>query len=152
MIRRPPRSTRTDTLFPYTTLFRSQLGLYLQDDWEVTDRLTLNLGVRWDYEKTPSYLNFVTPADAVAALTGWANIQNTDYDINDYISTGNNRKAFKGAWQSRMGFTYALDDAGRFAVFGGYGRSVDRNQFDFLPQAHRPGAYTTRNSNIITGN
>src|SRR3546814_14490042 len=30
MIRRPPRSTRTDTLFPYTTLFRSEtpLGRY----------------------------------------------------------------------------------------------------------------------------
>src|SRR3546814_15720571 len=27
MIRRPPRSTRTDTLFPYTTLFRSLRGL-----------------------------------------------------------------------------------------------------------------------------
>src|SRR3546814_15610711 len=27
MIRRPPRSTRTDTLFPYTTLFRSDLPL-----------------------------------------------------------------------------------------------------------------------------
>src|SRR3546814_10339106 len=27
MIRRPPRSTRTDTLFPYTTLFRSQAGM-----------------------------------------------------------------------------------------------------------------------------
>src|SRR3546814_12171793 len=26
MIRRPPRSTRTDTLFPYTTLFRSGAG------------------------------------------------------------------------------------------------------------------------------
>src|SRR3546814_18644194 len=26
MIRRPPRSTRTDTLFPYTTLFRSPLA------------------------------------------------------------------------------------------------------------------------------
>src|SRR3546814_5725376 len=26
MIRRPPRSTRTDTLFPYTTLFRSAIG------------------------------------------------------------------------------------------------------------------------------
>src|SRR3546814_3570820 len=26
MIRRPPRSTRTDTLFPYTTLFRSKSG------------------------------------------------------------------------------------------------------------------------------
>src|SRR3546814_5899604 len=29
MIRRPPRSTRTDTLFPYTTLFRSILGFPL---------------------------------------------------------------------------------------------------------------------------
>src|SRR3546814_993920 len=33
MIRRPPRSTRTDTLFPYTTLFRSadqrQRGIFL---------------------------------------------------------------------------------------------------------------------------
>src|SRR3546814_14107521 len=29
MIRRPPRSTRTDTLFPYTTLFRSVLGAEL---------------------------------------------------------------------------------------------------------------------------
>src|SRR3546814_10780312 len=27
MIRRPPRSTRTDTLFPYTTLFRSKSGV-----------------------------------------------------------------------------------------------------------------------------
>src|SRR3546814_1526604 len=27
MLRRPPRSTRTDTLFPYTTLFRSLLAL-----------------------------------------------------------------------------------------------------------------------------
>src|SRR3546814_19153953 len=27
MIRRPPRSTRTDTLFPYTTLFRSRVGI-----------------------------------------------------------------------------------------------------------------------------
>src|SRR3546814_5637713 len=28
MIPRPPRSTRTDTLFPYTTLFRSRICLY----------------------------------------------------------------------------------------------------------------------------
>src|SRR3546814_6794341 len=33
MIRRPPRSTRTDTLFPYTTLFRSLLdGMALGGD------------------------------------------------------------------------------------------------------------------------
>src|SRR3546814_17654662 len=32
MIRRPPRSTRTDTLFPYTTLFRSREGLLSQKE------------------------------------------------------------------------------------------------------------------------
>src|SRR3546814_14759410 len=32
MIRRPPRSTRTDTLLPYTTLFRSIEGLSSMDD------------------------------------------------------------------------------------------------------------------------
>src|SRR3546814_12768285 len=31
MIRRPPRSTRTDTLFPYTTLFRSPLARTVSD-------------------------------------------------------------------------------------------------------------------------
>src|SRR3546814_12467562 len=31
MIRRPPRSTRTDTLFPYTTRFRSQHGYGLEN-------------------------------------------------------------------------------------------------------------------------
>src|SRR3546814_13701258 len=30
MIRRPPRSTRTDTLFPYTTLFRSNLAAQVE--------------------------------------------------------------------------------------------------------------------------
>src|SRR3546814_11420945 len=38
MIRRPPRSTRTDTLFPYTTLFRSQLGIAEHRARRVEDR------------------------------------------------------------------------------------------------------------------
>src|SRR3546814_20726106 len=33
MIRRPPRSTRTDTLFPYTTLFRS--NWYEREVWDL---------------------------------------------------------------------------------------------------------------------
>src|SRR3546814_9292562 len=37
MIRRPPRSTRTDTLFPYTTLFRSL-------DIDVVERLSVDDG------------------------------------------------------------------------------------------------------------
>src|SRR3546814_4345744 len=41
MIRRPPRSTRTDTLFPYTTLFRSPLaaGHAQRLDLALLDRL-----------------------------------------------------------------------------------------------------------------
>src|SRR3546814_17574829 len=39
MIRRPPRSTRTDTLFPYTTLFRSSFGCFgLTAFWNYTAR------------------------------------------------------------------------------------------------------------------
>src|SRR3546814_20573097 len=34
MIRRPPRSTRTDTLFPHTTLFRSETGATADAAWE----------------------------------------------------------------------------------------------------------------------
>src|SRR3546814_14617909 len=49
MIRRPPRSTRTDTLFPYTTLFRSKhLHLYFLPFGEyfgnLGDALVLDLG------------------------------------------------------------------------------------------------------------
>src|SRR3546814_3416821 len=43
MIRRPPRSTRTDTLFPYTTLFRSYL-LLARDIPGMDARLTLRPG------------------------------------------------------------------------------------------------------------
>src|SRR3546814_5717215 len=38
MIRRPPRSTRTDTLVPYTTLFRSQLVAKTADEKISADR------------------------------------------------------------------------------------------------------------------
>src|SRR3546814_12520299 len=40
MIRRPPRSTRTDTLFPYTTLFKAVPAIEIVDsriaDWKIT--------------------------------------------------------------------------------------------------------------------
>src|SRR3546814_3492492 len=41
MIRRPPRSTRTDTLFPYTTLFRSG---EVEMDAAIMDGATLDIG------------------------------------------------------------------------------------------------------------
>src|SRR3546814_946100 len=46
MIRRPPRSTRTDTLFPYTTLFRSEFGhRRLANRQAATEMLMLAIGL-----------------------------------------------------------------------------------------------------------
>src|SRR3546814_6362680 len=49
MIRRPPRSTRTDTLFPYTTLFRSRyLGSQTAGTVPALRRHS-HAGRRWNY-------------------------------------------------------------------------------------------------------
>jgi outer membrane receptor protein involved in Fe transport len=121
----------------------TQLGLYIQDDWAPNEKLTLNLGVRWDYERTPSYLDHVTPANVIAAFNtqdpaappGQTYAQSLalgGVDVNDYISTGNNRSAFKDAWQPRFGLSYDLNADQRHVIFAGAGRSYDRNLFDFL--------------------
>jgi outer membrane receptor protein involved in Fe transport len=123
-----------------------QLGLYVQDDWEVNDKLTLNLGVRWDVEENPSYHDSVTPQFIIDALnaidvnTGQPyraryalqTDPNFAIDIDDYISTGNNREVFKGAWQPRLGFSYDFGGDERHVLFGGAGRAYDRTLFDFL--------------------
>ncbi len=118
-----------------------QFGIYVQDDWEVNNKLTLNLGIRWDYEKTPSYLDFQPRPELVAALRDWANIQNTDYNIEDFIGNGHNRKAFKDAWQPRVGFSYDLFEDQRHVLFGGAGRSYDRNLFDYLALERSKGTF-----------
>src|SRR3546814_20155516 len=52
MIRRPPRSTRTDTLFPYTTLFRSSVPAARAElqqrlaDYGIADHVALTVGER----------------------------------------------------------------------------------------------------------
>ncbi len=118
-----------------------QFGIYVQDDWEVNDKLTLNLGIRWDYEKTPSYLDFQPRPELAAALRSWTNIQNTDYDIEDFIGNGSNRKAFKDAWQPRLGASYDLFADQRHVIFGGLGRSYDRNLFDYLALERSSGTF-----------
>src|SRR3546814_5395122 len=45
MIRRPPRSTRTDTLFPYTTLFRSHHSSELQNCSSMLENLLVLAGI-----------------------------------------------------------------------------------------------------------
>src|SRR3546814_13734614 len=55
MIRRPPRSTRTDTLFPYTTLFRSgqyqhwaTAGFFGRLNYDYKGRYLLEVNARYD--------------------------------------------------------------------------------------------------------
>ena len=132
----------------------TQFGIYLQDDWEVTKKLMLNLGVRYDIEHSPTYLDYRTPTDAVAALNtqdprapaGQTYAQTLalgGVNVAEYISTGNNRKAFSGAIQPRLGFSYDLGGDQRYVLFGGAGRSYDRNVFDALQLEQTKGTYPT---------
>ncbi|WP_407351335.1 TonB-dependent receptor domain-containing protein [Luteimonas sp. R10] len=128
---------------PFVETNNKQFGIYVQDDWEVNEKLTLNLGIRWDYEKNPSYTDRVLDPDIAATLRNWPNIQNTDYDIEDYIPDGNNRSNFKGAIQPRVGFSYDLFADQRHVIFGGAGRAYDRNLFDYMAREYYAGAFTT---------
>lgn len=109
----------------------TQVGAYLQDDWSPTSRLTLNLGVRWDFETNMINSKYVTPQNVVDTLRRYNASMPTVLDLNRYISTGNNRSPFYGAFQPRLGFSYALDKDNVTTVFGGWGLYYDRSLFDF---------------------
>src|SRR3546814_16367836 len=53
MIRRPPRSTRTYTLFPYTTLFRSAIGCNGDHDFHSLPKISTSIDVRVRTLKSP---------------------------------------------------------------------------------------------------
>src|SRR3546814_10899738 len=68
MIRRPPRSTRTDTLFPYTTLFRS-LGKYQANSFDdETGRFIEELRV-YEREAQGSFQFHVLDEDVVTTIS-----------------------------------------------------------------------------------
>ena len=129
---------------PIVTTKSKQFGIYIQDDWDVNDRLQLNLGLRYDYEKIPSYVDNVTPAVVVNALlnghdptapagrTYAQQLALGGIDINDYISNGNSRKVDKNNWAPRLGFSYDLAGDESLVLFGGIGRSYDRNLYDYM--------------------
>jgi outer membrane receptor protein involved in Fe transport len=119
-----------------------QVGIYVQDDWRVTRQVELNLGVRWDYETNPLNNKYVTPTALVTALnkvditrygiappagqTYAQSLAKGGVNINDYISTGGNRKAFYGAFAPRLGASYDISGNSTTVVYGGFGRAYDR--------------------------
>jgi outer membrane receptor protein involved in Fe transport len=132
--------------FPSTAVSEDkQLGVFAQDDWTVNDHLTLNLGVRWDIERNPSYLDNVTPQFLLDSLNtvlpsgvtygqslGLSTDPNVRLDINDYISDGSNRSEYTKEIQPRFGFSYDLGADQQHVIFGGVGRAYDRTLYDYL--------------------
>jgi outer membrane receptor protein involved in Fe transport len=109
----------------------NQVGAYIQDDWSPTPRLTVNLGIRWDFESHMLNTDYVTPRMVVDTLTRYNDSLATPLDLSRYISTGSNRKPFYGAFQPRIGFSYSLDESNKTTIFGGFGIYYDRSLFDF---------------------
>ncbi|HMI41504.1 MAG TPA: TonB-dependent receptor [Sphingomicrobium sp.] len=110
----------------------TQFGLFVQDDWAVNDHLVLNLGLRWDVDTNARNRDFETPQRAVEALQALGadpRIQPAFYDVNDYISTGHNRKVDYNNIAPRIGFSYDLHADQRTVFFGGYGRFYDRTLY-----------------------
>ncbi|MFL6197229.1 MAG: carboxypeptidase regulatory-like domain-containing protein [Thermoanaerobaculia bacterium] len=102
---------------PKLTANNQQYGVYGQDTW-VSNRLTVTLGLRWDYETNQFDTDYVTPANIAAGLAGKVDPS--------YISTGSERSQFKEAFQPRLGFSYDLRGDSKTVIFGGAGRYYDR--------------------------
>ncbi len=88
-----------------------EVGTYVADDWRVTNRLTLNLGLRWEYLPPPvevanRYANFNTQ-------TGKVLIAGYNSDANVGI------KAQHKMFAPRFGFAYQLDS--KTVLRGGFG-------------------------------
>ena len=127
----------------------TQFGFYAQDDWRI-NKLTVNVGMRWDYETNMLNNDYVTPpeianglrtacrtyAQPVGGRTEWC-IRDL-FDVEDYISTGDNRQSPSGLFQPRLGASYDVRGNGQTVVFGGWGLYYDRVTLnDIYDEAYR---------------
>ena len=120
----------------------TQFGIYLQDDWAISKTVELNAGLRWDYEDNMLNNSYVTPAYRVTALRGldgtrWGitppagqtyaqSLAKGGINIEEYISNGNSRSAYKGALAPRVGASWDVAGDRSHVIFGGWGRSYSR--------------------------
>ncbi len=114
-----PFEARYGTGNPDLSADNQQIGFFGQDDWAVTPRLTLSLGLRWDYESEMLNNDYVTPANVVAAAAPFV-------DDDRYFTDGTKRPTFFGMWQPRLGASYDVTGKGTTVAFAGWGRQYDR--------------------------
>jgi len=99
---------------PYFLVATKQLGFYGQDNWKVNNRLTLNLGLRWDKD-----FNMIGGADIKNSRTYQELVALNSPISNPYVSkiAHDDNKDFS----PRVGFAYDLTGRGKHVVRGGYG-------------------------------
>ncbi|MSO81969.1 MAG: TonB-dependent receptor [Acidobacteria bacterium] len=96
-------------------------SLFLQDDWRVSSRLTLNLGVRWDYVDGIPFNQDRNPNFQVLQAAGRAGRFNGTV-LEEF---GQDLRGDKNNLQPRLGFVYDLHGTGRDLVRGGWGIYTD---------------------------
>jgi hypothetical protein len=111
------------------TAKNTQVGLFVQDDWTPNRHLTVNIGLRWDFETNAKNEDFVTPPNVAAALRAYQGWQAAGIDAEDYISDGHNRKPYWKAFQPRLGISYDVNGDRDLVFFAGAGRYYDRPLF-----------------------
>jgi outer membrane receptor protein involved in Fe transport len=120
---------------PRVTSNNTQIGLYAQDDWQVDDRLTVNLGLRWDIETSPFNNDFKTPDNVRTAATALAAqvapLNGPDFfPVDNYLTDGTQRPIYLGEIQPRIGASYDVLGDQHTVVFGGAGRYFDRTPYN----------------------
>jgi outer membrane receptor protein involved in Fe transport len=135
---------------PALAFSNTQAGLYLQDDWQIAGNLTLNLGLRWDYESNMINNDYRTPPELVSALENACRTYGTPVggqstwclrdvlDLDKYTTDGSDRDAYYGMIQPRLGFSWDVGGNGKSVVFGGWGKYYDRvNLNDIFDEQYR---------------
>jgi outer membrane receptor protein involved in Fe transport len=99
---------------PYFNVATKQLGLYAQDNWKVNNRLTLNLGLRWDKD-----FNMIGGSDIKTSRTYLELVAINSPISNPFVSkiAHDDNKDFS----PRVGFAYDLTGKSKHILRGGFG-------------------------------